>query len=143
MVATAFSAPCCNGHNRSGMLAPITFERVEAALGTPAGWLELAVVLAAFLAGFIADRWLDRHTGKGLRLPGGVVRLAMPLVALLLLVVARAIWSRHAPPAFLDIGILLAVALAGIRIVVYTLRRLVPHASWLKGSERSVTFAVW
>ena len=38
---------------------------------------------------------------------------------------------------------LLAVALAAIRIVVYTLRRLVPNASWLKGSERSVTFAVW
>lgn len=125
------------------MFAPITFDRLESALATPLGWLELAVVLAAFLAGFVVDRRLERHTPKGLWLPGGVVRFAMPLIALLLLVIVRPIWKHYAPPAFIDIGLLLAVALAAIRIVVYTLRRLVPNASWLKGSERSVTFAVW
>ena len=38
---------------------------------------------------------------------------------------------------------LLAVALAVIRMIVYTLRRLVPNATWLKGSERTVAFVVW
>ena len=128
------------------MFAPITVDRLEAALATRLSWLELAVVLAAFLAGFLADRWLEQRTSdraKRLRLPGGMVRFAMPLVALVLLIVARPIWQRYSPSVFLDIGVLLAVALAGIRIVVYTLRRLVPNAAWLKGSERTVAFAVW
>jgi small-conductance mechanosensitive channel len=128
------------------MFEPITFAGVAAALSTPRGWLELVVVLAAFVAGWLADRWLEQRSGgkaRGLKLPGGVVRFAMPLVALLLLVVARPVWKRYAPPLFIDIGLLLAIALAGIRIIVYTLRRLVPNAAWLKGSERSVAFAVW
>lgn len=128
------------------MFEPITFDRLETALTMPLGWIELALVLACFVAGRLVDRSFEKRSedaAKRLRLPGGVVRFAMPVVALLLLLVARAIWKRYLPTLFLDVGVLLAVALAGIRIVVYTLRRLVPNATWLKGSERTVTYGVW
>jgi small-conductance mechanosensitive channel len=128
------------------MFEPIAFDRLETTLTMPLGWLELALVLACFVAGWLVDRAFARRSAddaRRLRLPGGVVRFAMPIIALLLLVIARAIWKRYLPTLFLDVGVLLAVALAGIRIVVYTLRRLVPNATWLKGSERTVTYGVW
>ena len=128
------------------MFEPITFDRLEATLSTRLGWLELVVVLACFVIGWIVDRRFEQRSEDDtprLRLPGGVVRFAMPIIALLLLLVARAIWKRYLPTLFLDVGVLLALALAGIRIVVFTLRRLVPNASWLKGSERTVAYAAW
>ena len=128
------------------MFEPIAFDRVEATLNTAAGWLELALTLACFLVGFLADRYFERRAdarSPRLHLPGGVVRFAMPIVAFALLMVARAAWKAFLPPLFLDVGLLLSVALAVIRMLVYTLRRLVPNASWLKGSERTVAFAVW
>lgn len=128
------------------MFEPITFDRLETTLTTPFGWIELAVALACLFAGWLVDRHFEKRSKDGakrLRLPGGVVRFAMPVVALLLLLVARAVWKRYLPTLFLDVGVLLAVALAAIRIVVYTLRRLVPNATWLKGSERTVAYGVW
>lgn len=128
------------------MFEPIAFDRVESTLNTPAGWLELAITLACFFAGWLADRYFDRRAQTQttpLHLPGGVVRFAMPVVAFVLLMIARALWKRYLPPLFLDVGLLLSIALAVIRIIVYTLRRLVPNATWLKGSERTVAFAVW
>lgn len=128
------------------MFEPITFDRLATALTHPLGWLELVIVLACFVVAWLVDRRFERRSedeAKRLRLPGDVVRFAMPVVALLLLIVARAIWKRYLPTPFIDVGVLLAVALAGIRIIVYTLRRLVPNATWLKGSERTVIFGVW
>jgi small-conductance mechanosensitive channel len=128
------------------MFEPIAFDRVESTLTTPAGWLELVITLACFLAGWLTDRYFERRGDAHLtplRLPGGVVRFAMPIIAFLLLIVARAVWKRYLPPLFLDVGLLLSVALAVIRMIVYTLRRLVPNAAWLKGSERTVAFGVW
>ena len=128
------------------MFEPIAFDRIEATLTNPAGWLELALTLACFLVGFIGDRYLERRSEAQqtrLHLPGGVVRFAMPIIAFVLLIVVRAVWKRYLPPLFLDAGILLSIALAAIRMIVYTLRRLVPNASWLKGSERTVAFVVW
>jgi small-conductance mechanosensitive channel len=125
---------------------PLHFDRFEQSLTTPAGWAELGVVLFAFLAGWLVDRRLARNRDDDaptMALAGGVVRLAMPLVALVVLFVARVVWRRYLPVLFLDAGVLLAVALAGIRVVIYTLRRLVPNAAWLRSSELTVTYLVW
>jgi small-conductance mechanosensitive channel len=125
---------------------PLQFDRFEGLLRTPAGWAELAVVVAAFVLGAVVDRHLARRRDESaevLGVAGGVVRLAMPLVAFAVLIVASAVWRRYQPTLFLDVGLVLAVALAGIRVIVYTLRRLVPNASWLRSSERTVTWVVW
>lgn len=128
------------------MFEALTFARLEAAVSTPRGGVELAITLACFIVGWLVDRGLDKRgeaEAKRLHLPGDVVRFAMPVVAAVLLFVARVVWKRYAPPLFLDIGLALAVALASIRLIVYTLRRLVPDATWLKSSERTVVFLAW
>jgi small-conductance mechanosensitive channel len=127
------------------VFAPISLDRIEAALATAAGWIELGIVLIAFAIGWLIDRRFDRRRDDAPRagFTGSVSRLAMPLVALLVLLLARAIWRRWLPSLFLDVGVLLALALAAIRIGVYVLRRLVPDAAWLIGSERTVIWTVW
>ena len=124
----------------------IAFEHLDTLLTAPSAWLELVVVLACFLVGWLVDRRFETRADERtprLGLPGGVVRFAMPIVALLLLVVARAMWRRWQPPLLLDIGVVLALALALIRIALYTLRRLVPMATWLRTFERTIVFGVW
>jgi small-conductance mechanosensitive channel len=65
------------------------------------------------------------------------------VVALLLLYFGRAFWRSYGTPLFFNAGVVLALALAAIRILVYALRRLVPNAHWLKSSERTVSLVVW
>ena len=128
------------------MLAPISFERVEKALSTPSGWVELALVLLCFAAGWAVDRAIVARKREGVvpsELAKGAFRIVMPVVALLLLYFGRAIWRTYGTPLFFDAGVVLALALAAIRILVYMLRRLVPNAQWLKSSERTVSLVVW
>ncbi|MDH5287228.1 MAG: mechanosensitive ion channel [Betaproteobacteria bacterium] len=128
------------------MFGPIDFARLERLLATPLGWAELALTVACFAVGRLVDRAILRrsaHAPPGTRLVAGVTRMAMPLVALALLFVARIAWNRYAISRFIDLGIVLAGALAGIRMLLFTLRRLAPNVAWLKGWERAISFTVW
>jgi|WetSurMetagenome_2_1015567.scaffolds.fasta_scaffold102001_2 small-conductance mechanosensitive channel len=129
------------------MLPAIDFLRVEAALSRPAGWIDLALVLACFALGWLADRRLRLRTNRThdvIRVgAGGVNRLIFPLVTLLLLVVATVLYQRYRTPFFLALALPAAVALALIRLFVYALRGVFPRASWLATSERAVSFTVW
>jgi small-conductance mechanosensitive channel len=128
------------------VLAPVSFERIERALAAPTGWVELGLVVACFAAGWLVDRAILARRRDGVQRSGlvkGAARIAMPVTALLLLYVGRIFWRPWGTPLFFDVGIVLALALAAIRILVFTLRRLVPNAQWLKSSERTVAFVVW
>jgi small-conductance mechanosensitive channel len=129
------------------MLSPIDYSHVDKALTTPAGWIELALVLACAVFGWLADRRLHvtpRHDTEVSRVgAGGVNRLIFPLVTLLLLVAVRTGFKVYAPPFFLSLAIPLFVALALIRLAVYALRGVFGGAAWLKTSERVISFSVW
>ena len=128
------------------MLAPLSFERVEKALSTPSGWVELVLVILCFAAGWAVDRAIVARKREGVVPSGlakGAFRIVMPVVALLLLYFGRAFWRSYGTPLFFNAGVVLALALAAIRILVYALRRLVPNAHWLKSSERTVSLFVW
>ncbi|MBA3504730.1 MAG: mechanosensitive ion channel [Betaproteobacteria bacterium] len=131
------------------MFAPIDFTRLESALATSAGWLELGLVLACLAAAAFVD-WLlwqrsrTAHEGVRVRFPGGLGRVVFPLLALALLFVARLAFQRFAgPPFFIDIALPLLVALAAIRMFVYGLRRLFSSHAFLKSSERALAFTIW
>ncbi|MEJ7670810.1 MAG: mechanosensitive ion channel domain-containing protein [Casimicrobiaceae bacterium] len=131
------------------MFAPIDFTRLESALATSAGWLELGLVLACLAAAAFVD-WLlwqrsrTAHEGGRVRFPGGLGRVVFPLLALALLFVARLAFQRFAgPPFFIDIALPLLVALAAIRMFVYGLRRLFSSHAFLKSSERALAFTIW
>ena len=128
------------------MLAPLSFERVEKALSTPSGWVELALVILCFAAGWAVDRAIVARKREGVvpsELAKGAFRIVMPVVALLLVYFGRAFWRSYGTPLFFNAAIVLASALAASRILVYLLRRLVPNAHWLKSSERTVSLLVW
>ncbi|MBK6803827.1 MAG: hypothetical protein IPG84_02615 [Betaproteobacteria bacterium] len=96
------------------------------------------------MVAWLVDRRLSRHYRDDARHLARRVAIGLfPLAALLLLLIARSALARSGTTTLLDLAIPLAVALAVIRITVYTLRRLFPDASWLAGSARAVSFAIW
>jgi len=129
------------------MLPSIDFSRVEAALSKPAGWIDLAIALACFAIGFLADRRLRLKAAAAHDViragAGGVNRLIFPLVTLVLLVAASIAFQRYRTPFFISLALPLVIALAVVRLVVYALRGVFPGASWLATSERAVSFSVW
>jgi len=129
------------------VFVPIDFTHIEAALASRAGWIELAIVAACFAIGWILDRRLriqSASEAEVVRLGlGGVNRLLLPFVTLVLMVVATAAFRRWHPPFFLPIAIPLVVALALIRLLVYAMRELFGTPSWLPSSERVISFAIW
>src|SRR4051794_39973025 len=110
------------------MIAPIDFGRLEVELTSTRGWLELVVTLLCIALAWAVDRRMEataRRTGLHDRLPGSVVRLGFPLLAMALRWLASYAWARYAgPPLFLDIATPIFVALAIIRMIAYALRRL-------------------
>jgi len=120
------------------------FANVEAYLSGARGMVELALVAACFVVAWLVDRRFRHHyEGEDRHVAHEVARGLFPLVALLLLLIARSALARSGSTMLLDVAIPLAVALAVIRILVYTLRRLFPDASWLAGSARAISFAMW
>jgi small-conductance mechanosensitive channel len=129
------------------MLAPIDFSRIEIALASRASWFELALVAICFALGWLLDRRVRLKSASdagfvrvGL---GSVNRLLFPLMTLVLLVVAAAVFRRWQPPFFLAIAIPLTVALALIRLLVYAMRVLFGSPAWLPASERVIAFTIW
>ena len=129
------------------MLAPIDFSRIEIALASRAGWLELGIVAVCFGLGWLLDRRVRLKSASdagfvrvGL---GSVNRLLFPLMTLVLLVLAAAAFRQWQPPFFLPIAIPLTVALALIRLLVYAMHELFGAPAWLPASERFISFTIW
>ncbi|MBL0291445.1 MAG: mechanosensitive ion channel [Betaproteobacteria bacterium] len=129
------------------MFPTIDFPLVEHALTRPAGWIDLALVIACFALGWFVDRRVRLKADAAhdvIRVgAGGVNRLIFPLLTLVLLVIASVLYQRYRTPFFLALALPAVVALAVIRLFVYALRGVFPRASWLATSERAVSFAVW
>jgi small-conductance mechanosensitive channel len=129
------------------VLPTIDFSRIETALASGAGWLELAIVAGCFAIGWRFDRRVCLKSGSdagfvrvGL---GSVNRLLLPLVTLLLLLMAAAAFRYWQPPFFLAIAILLTIALALIRLLVYAMHEVFGTPAWLPASERVIGFTIW
>jgi small-conductance mechanosensitive channel len=141
------------GHTSAGfsdpaarMIVPIDFTRLQTALSLPRGWVELLLTLVCIAIGW----WVDQRMAKARKARpqvagrGGMVHLAFPLVALLLVYVASLAWERTiGPPFFLAIAVPIFVALAVIRMLAYALHRLFPSQTWLPASEVAIGTAIW
>ena len=133
------------------MLTTIDPSRLQTTLATPAGLLDLAIVGACVGFAWALDRRLEARArlaeegGGRRRLHAGVGRIVFPLIALLLLVIARSAYRSFAsgPPLLIDIAIPLLVALAIIRMLLYGMRRLFAEQAWLKTSERAIAYSIW
>ncbi|MDR0769688.1 MAG: mechanosensitive ion channel [Burkholderiales bacterium] len=127
----------------------IDFSRITTVLSSPLGWLDLALTLASITVAYgLAWRWYIKRQEKGQALPertlsGGMLRVMFPLLALLLVLLTRSVFRIYETSFFLDIALPLMLALAAIRILVYTLHTMFSQAAWLKASERAIASAIW
>ena len=129
------------------MLTAIDYSRVQDALTSMVGWIELGLVLLCFAIGWAVDRRFSLHRDHApevVRLGlGGVNRLIFPIVSLVLVVVATVVFDRFHPPFFLSVAMPLVIALALIRLLVYALRGVFGNAPWMAASERAISFSIW
>jgi small-conductance mechanosensitive channel len=129
------------------MLAPLDLDRIQQAVTTPAGLIDLAAVLLCFGAAFAVDRRVRLGSGAESRLAklgaGSVNRLIFPLSSLLLLLLARGAIRRWHDPDFFVIAVPLAIALALIRLFVYGLHSLFGPSRWVPVSERAISYTIW
>lgn len=131
------------------MFSPVDYGRIQTALGSAAGWVELAIVMACALVAWALDARLERRraarassrSAVALSL-GGFAHALFPLVALSLLLLARLIYRWYATPLFLDIALPIALAFAAVRVLIYGLRRILPQHGWLRVWERGLTALV-
>ncbi|MCC7219002.1 MAG: mechanosensitive ion channel [Burkholderiales bacterium] len=131
------------------MIVPVEPLQLEAALTSPGGWLDLALVGLAIGIAWAADRRLHRRaraadSGPHTHLQAGVGRVTFALLALALLALDRVVLkAAGVAPVFVDIAIPLLVALAVIRVLVYLMRQVFAEQAWLKTSERTISFTIW
>ena len=74
---------------------------------------------------------------------GGLKRILFPLIALLLLVVARPILKNWSHITLLNLAMPLLGSMAVIRVLFYALRRALPPGGVLVAFERSIASLVW
>jgi small-conductance mechanosensitive channel len=132
------------------MLAPIDFSRIETALSTRPGWVELGLVVVCLASAWLVERRALRARGeddvaqKKRRLHASFTRVVFPITAIALVVLASFAYGRYvAAPFFLAIAAPMLIALAAIRMIVYGMRRLFHAERWLPTSERTIAFTIW
>jgi small-conductance mechanosensitive channel len=122
----------------------IDFSRLESALTTPRGWIELGLLAACVaVAWMVHARFRRRHPEDPTTHAGRIAIGLFPILLLVMVLVARAGFGRSGRVFFLDLAIPLVVALAVINVLVYTVRRLFARAAWLAGSERAIAFVMF
>jgi small-conductance mechanosensitive channel len=118
-------------------------------LHDPSVLWQLGTIVVCSLIAWAADRAVSRRasaapTWRGAEVGvGGMRRLVFPLVALVLVVLARAILERFVNTALLDLAAPLLGSLAIIRGAVYLLRVALKKGSVIAAFERAITTTVW
>ena len=109
-------------------------------------WQVLALGACLLLAA-LAERLLQRRqdeAGQAWKLGrGGLMRVAFPLIALLLVLLVRALLERWIHVSLFSLALPLLSSLAVIRVVFYVLRYSFVGATWLARFERIFALVVW
>ena len=115
----------------------------EPAILWQAGALALCLLAAWWSGRLLQWRAPEQSTEALKRGAAAFRRMVFPLLAVLLLVVARAVLRNWHSTNLLTVAIALVGALAGIRFAVYLLRLGFSQAAWLEAFERSIATLVW
>jgi small-conductance mechanosensitive channel len=128
------------------MLTPLNLDLIQKSLDTREGLLELGAIIGCFMVGWLVAIRVrvggERESRVARFGAGSVNRLIFPLTTLILLLVARAVLLLWHLPIFFPIVIPLVVALALIRLIVYTLRN-VFGTMIAPTSELAISFTIW
>ena len=136
---------------REGFTQPrLLWQLAVIAAGLVGGWV---------LAGYVRQRTKGRIAAEaqvqGLRTDvlrfsiDGVRRLAFPLASMLIIVAGglllqmAGVIRRPVDAQLLRVVLTLLVAMGGIRLLVYAMRRSLPQATWIGNFERAIAMLVW
>jgi small-conductance mechanosensitive channel len=117
-----------------------------AELGTVSGWYAAGVVALCLGVSFVVAGRIERALaarGRGVLALAWARRVAWPVLALLLMLVARAALARVLPVGLLSVGITLMASLAVIRTFVLLLRQAFRQARWVGTFERTIATVIW
>ena len=112
------------------------------------GW-QIAVVIAALAVAWVVNRFarFDRIEASGVWKfgVGGLKRILAPLVALVIIVIAREVLRRQLQVSVdvLHLAVPLLGSLALVRVFIYALRHVFPPGSVLETFERTFAAIVW
>ena len=115
----------------------------EPAILWQAGTLVACVAIAWWLAGRLQWRAPEGSREALKRGAAAFRRIVFPLLAMVLLLLGRALLGFWHTTTLLSVAIPLFGSLAGIRFAVYLLRLAFRSAAWLDGLERSIATVVW
>jgi small-conductance mechanosensitive channel len=127
------------------LLGPLV-NRLVAELSTVHGWWAALAAFACLGIAFVASNAIEAKLearGKGVFAASWARRVAWPLIALLLMLVARAALQRFVPVSLLSVGIALMFSLAAVRTVVLVLRQTFRQAPWIATFERTISSVIW
>lgn len=103
----------------------------------------MSILSAWAISHLVRTRIIPSSGAQGLG-AGSARRLVFPLSALLLILVAKAALKQlHHVTTLIDIAIPVLLSLAIIRGIVYMLRSIFPHESWLSTWEKVISWLVW
>ena len=109
-------------------------------------WQVLALASCLLLAA-LGERLLQRRQGEAGQSwklgRGGLMRVAFPLIALMLVLLVRALLERWMHVSLFSLALPLLSSLAVIRVVFYVLRYSFVGATWLARFERIFALIVW
>ncbi len=123
------------------------WQEVQVYLNEPdLGW-QLLVVGACLLLALLGENLLRRRQPGAGRVwelgRGGLKRVAFPVLALLLVLLARTVAEEWISVGLLSLALPLLGSLAVIRVVFYVLRVSLVGATWLVPFERVFALLVW
>jgi small-conductance mechanosensitive channel len=130
--------------NHAGrLLADLLADAVQPAILWQAGALALCVLVAHWAAPMLERRAPEGSSATLKHGAAAVDRIAFPLLAMLLLIAARALLVRWHTTNLLHVAIPLVGALAGVRFAVYLIHVVFKEAGWVGYFERVIVTVVW
>ena len=116
-------------------------------LNNPLVLTEIAAIAIALGLSALLARWLlpriDASPTSWRMGRGGLSRIAFPVVALLALLAARALFFKAKATHLLDVAVPLLGSLALIRLAIYILRHVFPPNPLIKASEKIIGWSIW
>lgn len=104
------------------------------AIGLLAAW-SVNGLLRAYVMQHAVERWK-----VGIE---GINRILFPLTALILVYIGQLVLKAWQPTRILEIAVILLVAMAVIRLLVYALRYIFAPGTWVRAMENVIATAVW
>lgn len=117
-------------------------------LGSEAAYWQLAIVGASLLLAWALNKLLHRNLMQ--KAPeawkvgvGGLKRMLFPLTTLVFVYLGKLILQHWQHTSLLTLASTLLVAMALVRLAVYTLRYIFSPSAWLKTTENAISGVVW